>query len=330
MIADAEKKMQEFFISPRFSIRDDEIEKEISLLLNGPYTNLCMEGCTKIVLCPHCKSIYGSDVSILECKNCGSKTKIVNQDTLYIDVQCDDILKKMEQIEFYPDGCKKRLKEFISQLPQQYKLILEKERDYTISYKGRKLDPRFVTILMIPIINRYISGPYDMITAIQGDVVKKFDYYSLCYLNEEDCLNKIFMHGLITDSEKKKLRWNDDEGEIETFLNGVNRKEFRAFLLKHNITSNVVLNNDTLKKDVKSQVNLYIKMKRLLEKRNTNNNKKCIRQILKEFYESFLENAINMKLNLAYNFMVQYVNHCWKITKDEKLSINEQEVIVFF
>ena len=328
MIKSSNRTMNRFFIEPDFQIRDDMIQKELESCINNKYVSIIENELADISICSRCGAEFGSDISVTTCKYCGAEVRTIKKNTLFIMAERTALIEKIEKTSFYPDGCRKRLSELINKLPSEYKIILEKNRKYTLSYEDYKLDPRFVTIFTLPIIKKQRKKKYDIVTVFQGDVVKKYDYYAFAYLEKDDCPTNIFMHGLVTDNKKKKLRWrSEDLSANEKVFPGVKSKEFRAFLLKHNIVGNIMLDENTLEKEVKEQVNLFITMKRLLEDRNLDSSLRGIREELKGFYDEFILNANKMRLYEAYKCMYSYIFTCWKLVKDSKLSLDEQQLV---
>lgn len=328
MIENSNVTIKQFSIEPDFQVRDDEIQKNLEKCIDTHYKTVISNGIADMAVCSGCGAEFGSDSSITVCKHCGSKVHIVKKNTLFTVAERSSLEEKIKKTSFYPDGCKKRLDELITTLPDKYKIILEKNRKYTLSYNGYRLDPRFVTIFTLPVIKKMRNTEYDVVTVFQGDVVKKYDYYAFAYLSSNDCPSNIFMHGLIVDGEKKKLRWRLENSKVNGLVfPGVKSKEFRAFLLKHNITDNIMIDKNTLKKEVKGQVNLFVTMKRLLDQRNLDDSLHGIRGELKECYDKFILNANKMNLHDAYEYMYNYVSICWKLTKDSKLSHEEQQLV---
>lgn len=316
------KQLEENYVQCTEVVRDDELEEQLTDWMNATLLNRIEKKDIDVVVCPNCNSEFGTDAEIKVCKHCGCDTEIVTKNTLCMPVSNKEIADHASAIHFVPEGAQKRLNEFVQSLTEEYDLSLEKNREYTLSYEGTRLDPRFVTIATIGILNQKY-GPFDKITFIQGDVVKKFDYYALCYLNPEEHPTNVYMHGLITDKEGKKLRWrNCDNANL-----GVKKRELRAFFLKHNIDSNIAINVEELKKLTKEQVNLFITTKRLLDERNLDVKLQGVRLALDEMYKKFLSYAYEMKLQMAYQMMKDIMDYAWKLTKDEKLSEAEQDVI---
>lgn len=322
----AKKKLEEHFIDFDIFLRDDQILDKIEALINTRYSGSFNINTIKLSRCSKCKMIFGSDPSIKICKFCGAGVDYVEKNTLFQVIKKKVVLSKIDSVIFYPEGVKKRLIDFINKLPDSYNLILEKERAYTLEYKGIKLDPRFITMLFPAILE---SNNFDQVTWMHGDVVKKFDYYSLCYLNICDCPNKIISHGLILGENKKKIRWQDDNFGLK-LLNCIDNKILRVFFLKHNINTNIVINLTNIKTQTKGLVKLYVKIKKMLEKRTQGVQKGDIRPCLGLELEKFHKNLELFKFSEAFNNMQNYANICWKITKDKKLSDNEMNVLFVF
>ena len=328
MIESSNVTIKQFSIEPDFQIRDDAIQEDLEKCIDIHYKTLISKGLADVVICSRCGAEFGSDSSVTVCKHCGSKVYIVNKDTLFTIADRNRLEEKIKKASFYPCGCRKRLNELVITLPDKYNIILEKNRKYTLSYNGYRLDPRFVTIFTLPVIKKMRNMEYDVVTVFQGDVVKKYDYYAFAYLSSNDCPSNIFMHGLIVDGEKKKIRWKSKNSNTNGMVfPGVKSKELRAFFLKHNITDNIIIDENILKKQVKGQVNLFITMKRLLDQRNLDNALQGIRGELKELYDGFILNVNKMNLHDAYKYMYNYVSSCWKLTKYSKLSSEEQQLV---
>lgn len=331
MIENSNITMKLFSIEPDFQVRDDEIQEDLEKCIDEYYKDFVLNGTVNVSICSTCGAEFGSDTSIVTCKHCGSDVYMVKKNTLFVEAKKSILEEKIKNTLFYPEGCKKRLDELMTTLPDEYNIILEKNRKYTLSYNGYRLDPRFVTIFTLPVIKNMRDGEYDTVTVFQGDVVKKYDYYAFAYLTSNDCPDNIFMHGLIVDGDKKKLRWRSENSRIDGMVfPGVKSKEFRAFLLSHNLKDNIMIDEKNIKREVKGQVNLYIMMKRLLDQRNLDSSLHGIREELQGLYDGFISSANKMNLHDAYECMYSFVSLCWKLTKDSKLSSEEQQMVSSF
>lgn len=329
LIRNAEEKLREHYLAFDFSVRDDEIAMQLEELLSSKYADTVRRGTIDINECPKCKNIYGTDPSISQCKVCNAPTEFRKQETLFKHVDCEELEEKMNLISFFPNFLKAKLMDFIENLPESYDLVLEKKRDYTISYQGKPLDPRFVSVMTPAVINNMPLANYDLRTVIHGDVVKKFDYYALAYMDRSDMPNRIVAHSLLLNGERKKLRWRSSEGQNNLF-DGIKNKELRAFFLKHNLTHDVVLDPEKIKENLKGLVRIYVMMNKILERRNlgtdTTEDDASLNILLNNFHCS----VERLKLADAFENMRKYVEKSWKIVKDKKLSPVQHRVIQNF
>src|ERR1035437_1249381 len=95
------------------------------------------------------------------------------KDILYQEISRDEILKRVYKINIYPIGAKKELIAFCNSMPEKYNICLTKKREYTITYDGFSLDPRFIVMLTPSLV----QGIYSKRVYFHGDIIKKFSYY---------------------------------------------------------------------------------------------------------------------------------------------------------
>jgi hypothetical protein len=318
-----ESELREYYLDFDFMIRDDLILKELEDLASKKYKTTFLVGTVLVNECLSCQNIFGSDPSISVCKICGSKTTIQKRKTLFKKIKQSDIKSKIDSINFFPSSTKIELEGFVSKLPDEYNLILEKKRKNTLEYKEFKLDPRFIAIMLPAVLN---ASNYRKRVWIHGDVIKKFDYYSLCYLNEEDCPTHIVSHGVLWGINKQKLRWQNSDNTL-SLLNGIDKKIIRAYFLRFNIARDRIFNPQKILQDTNVLVKLYVKIGRTLEARNLDRNRQGIRKELVDQMQLF--NKFIQKFNFrdASSAMTGYVNMCWKLVKYNKMSIEEQNVL---
>lgn len=327
LIARANKKMEDHYINFDGFIRDDHIQGELNSLLTGRYADYLVDGDTYINECIVCKNIFGSDPSIKICKICGSNTIFRGRKTFFKKIKRSTIEDKIKKIKFYPDSLNEKLLDFLNYLPDEYDLILEKNREYTLNYDKYKLDPRFITMLLPAIINDRLQKKVDNIIYIHGDVVKKFDYYSICYLENCDLPSKVVSHGVIVDKENKKIRWQDDDGEELEIFKIINNKILRAYFLSHNIVGNLMFDKQNVQGQVKGLTKLYIKIKKILSYEGQDNNSdKDMRGVIIDFHNK----VGDFKLAMAFDCMQKYTEMCWKKTKDGFLSLEEKDNLIKF
>jgi len=321
----AEEVMKQHYLDFDCSLRDDQIQEQLEKLARTSYQETFNIGNTNINECITCGNIFGSDPSISSCRSCGRDTTYHQRETMFKNINREDIERKIAGIEFFPSGAKKRLEDFIDNLPSEYDLILEKNREFTTSIYGFKLDPRFVTMMFPALINK--DREYDIRTSISGDVVKKFNYYTLCYLNQEDVPTRIVTHSILVGSDKKKLRWQNDDGNQSEMFNGVHNKVLRAYFLKHNIQGDLIIDPSQLFQQTKGLTRLYVQMGRTLEERNVDLSKTGIRDELNQELVRFNQSVVKFNLPNAFSCMNKYATKSWKMVKDDKLSIDEYNTL---
>lgn len=321
----AEEVMKKHYIDFDGNLRDDQIQEQLEQLARTSYQETFNIGNTNVNECVPCGNIYGSDPSISSCRSCGENTTYHQRETMFKHINRGEIERKINGIQFFPKGAKKRLEDFVDNMPDDYDLILEKNREYTTDIDGFRLDPRFVTMMFSALINN--GGEYDIRTSISGDVVKKFNYYTLCYLNEEDSPTRIATHSILVGPDKKKLRWQNDEGNQSEMFNGVHNKVLRAYFLKHNIQGDLMIDPSQLPQQTKGLTRLYVQMNRTLEDRNVDRNKSGIRDELSQELKKFHKSVDGFNLPNAFNCMNKFASKSWKMVKDDTLSIDEHNAL---
>lgn len=320
------KELEGYYLNYDFEIRDDQVSDNLKKLAEHAYASTFTIGETNINECTGCGAIFGSDPSIQSCKHCGAATQIITRQTAYKAINKKDLQEKIAAIEFTPPAAKAKLENFIDQLPDSYDLILEKNRANTLTYASYKLDPRFIAILLPAVIN---SAGYKRRIWIHGDVVKKLDYYGLCYLNVEDCPTEILMHGIIQNTAGKKMRWQDSEHEL-ALLESIDKKVVRALFLTSNILRDRTLNAEKIKEDATTLTRLYVKMSRLIEERNLEPAEHTVRTALSPYIQNFHDAINTFNYRDAFKAMTAYIDAAWKIVKNEKLSAPEHALTQAF
>ena len=309
----------------RFSIqydtilRDDDNVEEI-------YALLPKLGVHSVVYCTACGSVYGSDLSIRFCRRCGQKTEVNLRETFAKNVVSSDILKKISTVYFAQPSAKLRLTDFVNSLPDNYDIILEKDRKYTARINGVGIDPRYAAISLLSTARKRCPVPRKIVH-IHGDVVKKFTYYVLAYLSDEDIPDVDVMHGNIVDVEHKKLRNCDANGRLDASSLGLNNKEFRAMLLSSSAKSDIVIDYNIASQRREALVKTYVLMSRVCDNRNfipgTIGLSAEFDKSLKNFYAA----VDNWNLPKAFEIVNRLVRECWAKTKNLMLSEEEVKII---
>lgn len=318
-----EHELQEHYLNFDFSVRDDSITKELEGLGNERYNDNFLIDKIMINECLSCGNIFGSDPAITVCKICGNKATTHIRETLYKIIKKTDIESKINSIKFYPESVKKELENFVNKLPDKYNLILEKKRRYTLSCRNFKLDPRFTAIMLPAVIG---ALKYNKRIWIHGDVIKKFDYYTLCYLNQADCPTHIISHGVLQGINNKKLRWQDNNVPLN-YVKGIENGILRAYFLKFNLVKDKIFDQKEIQRESKILIRLWVKIERTLEERNLDRNMQGIREELDDQIKSFNIFVENFKFHKAFICMNNYANMSWKLVKDKKISLEEWSVL---
>ena len=325
-VATIEGELRDYYLDFDFFIRDDQVSNQLKDLMDRSYKQKIKIGKVIINHCGQCGNVFGADPGIIICKYCGSKTKLAKRLTIYTKVNGSNINKRINTIKFIPDSAKLKLKNFISTLPNNYNLIIEKYRKNTLQYNGFTLDPRFVAIMLPAIIN---VSDYDKKTWIHGDVIKKFDYYSLCYLNSHDGPTTIISHGILLDKSRKKLRWQNLDLHKSFSIEKVHNKILRAYFLNYNVMKDRVFDAENLPKNVAGLLKIYVKIGRVLDKRNLDESRidLIIHPELIKILQPFDRHVQDFRPDLAFNVLTEYTDWAWKYTKSNKLNFKEQDIL---
>ncbi|MDD3175994.1 MAG: hypothetical protein PHU51_05955 [Candidatus Nanoarchaeia archaeon] len=310
-------------------LRDDENSAKIDVLAKTLYKTAFVEGKTQVNECLKCGEIYGSDPTIKICKNCNEPTSYYVKETLYKKIKRGELEEKIQSIKFIPEDIQLKLNAFLNQMPNEYDLILEKKRTYSLKYKNYCLDPKFVAMLFPAILNNdLLNNSFSMKTFIHGDVIKKFDYYSLCYLNMQDIPTKIIAHKILVGEDKKKLRWQNDDNGFN--LDAWDTKILRAYFLQHNINKDVVVSQKQLEQHKIGLTRTYIKINKILENRNLDTGKFGVRPKLQALINEFNVAIDSFKLSKAFYSVKEYIDLSWKLVKENKLSFDEHNTLISF
>ncbi|MDD4353575.1 MAG: class I tRNA ligase family protein, partial [Candidatus Nanoarchaeia archaeon] len=185
-------------------IRDDEISNKLEEIINTQLNEIISSKKYVANYCPSCDKILNNDPNINYCKTCNNEILKTPEEDFFINVDLENILKKIETIEFFPESNKISIINLAKSFPEQYDLLISKKREYTLnmSLNGKiiDLDPRFATIMMANIAFGKKENNYKIL--IQGDVIKKMDYYMLCYFPNK-LPKKIIVHKSILDDNNK-------------------------------------------------------------------------------------------------------------------------------
>lgn len=300
------------FIEHDEVIRDDNTMSTIRTLL--PQAKNVIES-----YCPNCNSWYGTDPSIIFCRRCGSSISRKRHHCFAKEISKEKILEKINSIDFFPSYAKKRLLDFATSLPDSYMLSLEKERFYTPNIDGHFIDPKFAAIATLVQAHRFFQP--DTATYIHGDVMKKFIYYVIAYLDPEILPSKDVMHDVITGEDKLKTFWRNNKEAEDTFLNSINKRELRAYMLSHSITSSLQICKNTIP-EIHKTAKIYVLFNRICDKRNLDTSQ-AQDPYLANSVKAFYDLATNWKLVEAFTQMQSIVHYCWKKVKIEPLNLQE-------
>jgi hypothetical protein len=257
LISRMENEVKKLGFQFDWTVRDDSISNSFSNFLEKAYSCQIRECERDVSFCLSCSNSYGTDPSLKVCKRCSGSLSLTKTRGIFLKIEKSQLLDRLEMVEWSPPRLKKRLSEFIQSFPEEYFLSLSKMRDYTLNWRGYPLDPRFVAIGLLGLLKS--SGNFDKVTLIHGDVMKKLDYYSLCYLNRE-LFSKVIMHGICANKDKKKIRWQNGD-QPPFFLS----REFKCYLLKQNPMNDVLVDDGKIRGELKYLVRLFLKANRILK-----------------------------------------------------------------
>lgn len=279
--------------------------------------------------CIDCGAVYGSDPEIRVCKYCGALTRYGKRSTLAINVQRNLMLKKFEHVQYMPSKVKNRLIDYAMSLPEEYALVLEKRRQYTMRYENFDLDPRFVAIGLLKVAKAKI-GDVEKITCVCGDLVKKFLYYIFAYSSGMDDIlpNTIVVHGMTTDANHKKLRWQDDDSAFSPSFFGITEQELRTFFITSSVTKNIVISKDSLLSNAIKMARLRKKIERLMSDGCSDDN--SISELASKECDAFNAAIENWCFPAAYRAVINFVDECEKIQAARLLSVYEYRNLKFF
>jgi hypothetical protein len=226
-------------------VRDDKIGSDLEKLLDNDYSTLIYKKDFIAKFCPKCQRILGPDPTIHTCKWCGSKTEDRKDEGVFIKADINEIKKKIDKIKYYPPWTKTQISDFADSLPKIYDLLISKTRQYTLSIgiDGKKvdLDPRFVTLMTVPLI--YQAERKDKnnknLVIIHGRAPKKFDYYNICYSKDYDLPNIVISHGTCLGPSGKKIKSDSIDTDVDLLIDKYSPSILRGFLLTRNIDEDI-------------------------------------------------------------------------------------------
>ena len=316
-IANIVEECKKYSIDFDYILRDDD---------NDLSKGSLKKGIKKINYCPSCGASYGTDFSVNNCKKCGDKLRFAEKNTFSMAINHNSMMRKIEKICFVPTFAKSRLIDFIKSMPLEYDLILEKQRKYTSSIDGINLDPKYTAISLLASARQ--THQDCNIIHIHGDVVKKFTYYVLAYLNDVDIPKVDVMHGNIVDPHKQKMRYASSDGRFNGVnILGVNNRILRAIFLSHSIKDDIILDKDMAISKQKYLTKFFVLCNRIQEERNYDPVLTGLRPELKDFLETFCLSVEKWDLSRAFNVVDNLVHYCWKIIKHTKLSMEEIKMV---
>ena len=162
---------------------------------------------------------------------------------------------------------------------------------------------------------------------IHGDVIKKFDYYSLCYLQKDTCPTTIISHGVLLDENKHKLRWQNINDDNSVIIDGIDNHILRAYFLNFNNGKDRIFSLKNIQQESAALVKLFVKIGRILETRNLDQDQLGVSEELQRMLQQFRKDVDNFRFKGAFDVMNNYVNWCWKFVKNEKISTEEQNTL---
>ena len=319
--------LKKHYINFDEQIRDDEISLILSDFIGAHCQSNILKGSIPIATCKKCGSDFGTDNMIKLCKICGSPIEMQYKDILYQEISRDEILKRVYKINIYPIGAKKELIAFCNSMPEKYNICLTKKREYTITYDGFSLDPRFI-VMLTPAL---VQGIYSKRVYFHGDIIKKFSYYSLCHLPSKFLPTNIICHGVLLDKHGRKIKWQDHDEEVANLFNELPPSDLRAFSLKRNVVKDVIIDFDIVKNNLREQEILRERIDNILKYEHFSSLSVEFINLKKEL----LEAVNNFFYGVAYDKMVTIVKLLENklpqksIHPDEILFLNELRFLYF-
>jgi len=281
-IRDGLEILKKHYINFDEQIKDDEISPMISKFIETYSKSIILRGPISIAICEKCGSDFGTDAEIILCKICGGSVSMQVRDVLFQKVSRDDVSNKIGRINIYPTGAKKELITFNESMPEEYNICLTKRREYTISYAGFDLDPRFI-VMLTPAL---VDGMYSRRVYFHGDIIKKFSYYSLCHLPDRFLPTDIVCHGVLLDKYGRKIRWQDIDEDLLNQFNNLPKNDLRAFLLKRNVSKDVLIDFETIHGNLREQDILRNRMDGILGYSDCLESSLPFLVLRKEFFEA--------------------------------------------
>lgn len=305
LVASAKNKFALYGIDFDTLIRDDELPIENLINLNSSYgVNLI-----SVKYCTKCQKNFGTDMTITSCNDCGTTLAIEKKHMLSLLVDNEKILKNIQEEFFFPRTKKHQLEEIILSFPGSCYFCLEKERFLTLHYKSRSLDPKFVAIQALVFAKRKSNFSDAEIVFFQGDVLKKFTYYSLAYLEKEFIPGKIICHGLITGADGSKLRIDQSSKD---YFDSLSPKLIRAFLLSFQIGGNIKFSKEVFEPKAVGLIRILNKVKILLSYETFNEKSFLFLR------QDFLSAITKFNYALAFKDFIFLIDSYWKITRITK------------
>ncbi len=106
-------------------------------------------------------------------------------------------------------------------------------------------------------------------------------------------------------------------------MDSINRRVLRAHFLNSNVLVDRVFDVQKIQQHAGPLSNLYVKMGRVLEIRNLDQDKHGIRRELYEQLRLFNGCTERFEFNKAFAIMNNYVKNCWKLVRYDKISNEE-------
>ncbi len=326
-IQEGVKALKKYCIDFDEQIRDDKISTILSDFVNMHCKSNIIKGSIPIATCNKCNSDFGTDVTITLCKICGGSVDMKDQNVIYQKISKNEILETISRIKIYPIGAKKELVTFCNLMPEKYNICLTKNREYTITYDGYSLDPRFI-VMLTPAL---VQGTYSKRIYFHGDIIKKFSYYSLCHLPSKFLPTNIVCHGVLLDKYGRKFKWQNNIEEVTNLFNELSPSYLRSFFLKRNVSKDVIINFETIKNSLKEQEILRERIDTILKYELFSPLSASFVELKKEL----LEAINNFYYGIAYDKMVMIIKLLENklpnrsIHPNEKSFLNELRFLYF-
>lgn len=315
--------LKSYWITFSWVIRDDVIKEELNDLLAQNFPEEWKIDEIYINSCSSCTASFWTDFSVDLCKYCWSKTIKKISREFFQKIDYDILYEKAEKINWMPEYSKSKFLDFLKKMPESYDLTLSKSREFTLSYKDFLLDPRYIAILTILLDKQSVKT--NKTTIIHGDVLKKYDYYLLCHLKQDDLPETIVSHWIITDAQRQKVKRSPSSAKWSE--SWYSHKAIRCILLKNDIFKGIKFDESNMDKQVKEATKYYLKITQMIKPWIIRKDISSLDWRLSEDRKEFIIALNNFRFGKCFVLFTKMVDFLRNITKNTWLNSFEHEIL---